>query len=64
MTLPHEEADAIARVRRFLYDLLAPTVTPKAPKAIRERARQIVKHYPMTPTLEEAERMMREWGRQ
>lgn len=46
MSLPSEEAAAIESVRRFLFDLLNPKATPRVPKAVRERARRVVKHYP------------------
>jgi hypothetical protein len=62
MTLPHEEALAIARVRQFMYELLDPKVTPKVPRAIRQRARRIMKHYPILPSLDCAYMMAREWG--
>ena len=62
MTLPHEEALAIARVRQFMYELLAPKATPKVPKAIRQQARRIMKHYPILPSLKCAYKMAQEWG--
>ena len=62
MTLPHEEALAIARVRQFMYELLDPKATPKVPKAIRQQARLIMKHYPILPSLECAYKMAQEWG--
>lgn len=46
MSLPSEEAAAIESVRRFLFDLLNPKATPRVPKAVRDRARRVVKHYP------------------
>lgn len=46
MSLPSEEANAIDAARRFLFDLLNPKATPRVPKAVRERARRVVKHYP------------------
>lgn len=46
MSLPSEEAAAVDAARRFLFDLLNPKVTPRVPKAVRERARRVVKHYP------------------
>ena len=58
MTLPHEEAYAIARTRQFLLDLLNPKATPRVPKAVRKRAHVLVKHFPMLPTVAQAERMM------
>jgi hypothetical protein len=62
MTLPHEEALAIARVRQFMYELLDPKATPRVPKAVRRRARRIMKHYPILPLFECAYQMAREWG--
>jgi len=47
MTLPYEEVRSLQAVRRFLYDLLDPSVTPRVPKAIRQRAHRLSKHYPM-----------------
>jgi hypothetical protein len=49
VTLPEEEARAIAETRTFLYDLLDPKQTPRVPKAIRQRARRVLKHYPLMP---------------
>ena len=57
MTLPHEEAYAIARTRQFLFDLLDPKATPRVPKAVRKRAHTLSKHYPLLPTVEQAQRM-------
>ena len=62
MTLPHEEALAIARVRQFMYELLDPKATPKVPKAIRQQARRIMKHYPILPSLDCAYKMAQELG--
>lgn len=52
MTLPDQELRAILLVRRFLFDLLDPRATPRVPRAIRLRARALVKHYPYTERLE------------
>jgi hypothetical protein len=62
MTLPHEEALAIARVRQFMYELLDPKATPRVPGLVRKRARLIMKHYPILPSLECAYKMAQEWG--
>ena len=62
MTLPHEEALAIARVRQFMYELLDPKATPRVPGPVRKRARLIMKHYPILPSLECAYKMAQEWG--
>ena len=47
MTLPHESANSINQARDFLFELMDTKKTPEVPKAIRERARAILKHYPM-----------------
>lgn len=47
MSTKEEERRALAMVRRFLYDLLNPSATPRVPREIRERARRVVKHYPL-----------------
>jgi hypothetical protein len=46
MTLPHESANSINKAREFLYDLMDSKKTPSVPKTIRDRARDILKHYP------------------
>jgi len=53
MTLPQEEVHSLQAVRRFLYDLLDPTATPRVPKAIRQRARRVCKHFPMDYSIQE-----------
>jgi len=47
MTIPIEEQYALKNTRQFLRDLLQSKLTPKVPKAIRERAYQCIKHFPM-----------------
>jgi len=49
MTLPEEEARAIAATRTFLYALLDPRQTPRVPREVRQRARRVLKHYPLLP---------------
>ena len=65
MTTPEEERRAISQVRRLLFDLMDPQVTPRVPGYIRQRARQVSKHYPLLPSDgvsygEHRERMMKE----
>lgn len=48
MSTFEEEKRSIESVRRFLYDLISPQATPKVPKYVRLRARQVVKHYPVS----------------
>jgi hypothetical protein len=53
MTLPYEEVNSLKAVRKFLYDLLDPSKTPRVPKAIRLRAHRLSKHYPMDYSIQE-----------
>jgi len=49
MTLPHEETLAIVNTKEFLFDLMNPKKTPRIPKWIRQKARALLKHYPLVP---------------
>lgn len=53
MTLPYEEVNSLKAVRKFLHDLLDPSVTPRVPKSIRQRAHRLSKHYPMDYSIQE-----------
>jgi hypothetical protein len=53
MTLPNEEVQSLQAVRRFLYDLLDPSKTPRVPKAVRQRAYRVCKHFPMDYSIEQ-----------
>jgi hypothetical protein len=46
MTLPDERYRAVKFARNFLYDLMDPKKTPGVPKAVREQARSVLRHYP------------------
>lgn len=46
MTLPYERTNAVLRTEKFLLDLCDPKTTPRVPKAIRDQARSLLKHYP------------------
>jgi len=45
--MPDERFRAVRYARDFLYDLLDPKKTPKVPREIRDRARAVLRHYPM-----------------
>lgn len=47
MTVPIERTNAVNYTRNFLYDLVDPKKTPRVPKAIRERAHHLLRHYPL-----------------
>ena len=46
MTVPVERTNAVIYTEQFLLDLLDPKKTPRIPKAIRERAHGLLRHYP------------------
>lgn len=46
MTLPDERYRSLVQTRKFLLELLSPTMTPKVPKIIRQRARSLLRHWP------------------
>ena len=46
MTLPVERTNAVLRTEKFLLSLCDPKKTPRVPKAVREEARRLLKHYP------------------
>ena len=46
MTLPSERTQAVLRVEKFLLDLRNPKKYPRVPKAVREEASRLLKHYP------------------
>lgn len=46
MTLPDERIRAVNATREFLLELLNPKKTPRIPKSTRQRARNLLKHYP------------------
>ena len=48
MTTRSEELRTIGQVREFLRELLDPKTTPKVPATIRDKARRLLRHYPLT----------------
>ena len=46
MTLPDERYRAVLAAERLLKDLCDPSVTPRVPKSIRQRASGVLRHYP------------------
>jgi hypothetical protein len=55
VTLPTERTNAVLRTERFLIELLDPKKTPRVPKAIRQQASRLLKHYPTQYDMEEME---------
>lgn len=46
MTLPDERWRSLIETRRFLRQLLSPKMTPRVPRAIRDRAHSLLRHWP------------------
>jgi hypothetical protein len=46
MTLPDERYRAVTQAEQLLKDLCDPSVTPRIPKIIRQRASGCLRHYP------------------
>lgn len=47
MTTPYERTRALLYAGELLFDLSDPLITPDVPEEIRERARHILRHYPL-----------------
>ena len=54
MTLPDERYRAVRQAEQLLRDLCDPKITPRVPKAIRGRARSVLRHYPGTFDMHQA----------
>jgi len=46
MTLPIERTNAVLYTEQFLKDLMDPKKTPGVPRAVREEAQRLLRHYP------------------
>ncbi len=53
MTLPDERYRALKQSRKLLEELCDPGKTPRVPSIIRDRARTILRHYPMDMHLDD-----------
>lgn len=51
MTLPDERYRAVIETQKFLVDILS---TPRVPKAIKDRAKWCLRHYPTKYDIDEA----------
>lgn len=54
MTVPAERTRSVKYAREFLRDLLDPKKTPKVPRAIRQQALRVLKHFPGEYDMERA----------
>lgn len=46
MTLPDERYRSLVQTKKFLMELLSPSMTPRVPKIIRQRANSLLRHWP------------------
>ena len=46
MTLPDERYRAISQAQQFLIDLLDGRTYPRVPRAVKDEARRLLRHYP------------------
>lgn len=56
MTLPDERYRAIKWAEQFMQDLMDPSKTPRVPKAVRQRARSVLRHFPGSYYIDELAR--------
>jgi len=52
VTLPYERMRALRSAEQLLCDLLDPKQTPRVPKEVRQRARSVLRHWPMGSQLD------------
>ena len=52
VTLPYERMNALRSAEQLLCDLLDPKATPRVPKSVRQRARSVLRHWPMGSQLD------------
>ena len=52
MTLPIERMNSLRHAEALLYDLMDPKATPRVPREIRQRARSVLRHWPMSSDFE------------
>ena len=66
MTMPEERRRSIGYAREFLRDLLDPKKTPRVPKAVRQEALRVLRHFPTELDIkllkEECPKLLGDWG--
>lgn len=61
MTMPDERTRAVVHTAEFLRDLTMTSVTPEVPRAVREEARRLLRHYPGRGDMTLAHMAMPQW---
>lgn len=61
--MPSERTRAVQYARNFLRRLLDPKATPKVPRAVRQEAYRVLRHFPWDLNLTEAAKALpNTWG--
>lgn len=47
MTIPEQRYNALKQSRKFIEELCDPGKTPRVPGPVRDRARSLLKHFPL-----------------
>ena len=58
MTIPFERTRALIETKLFLLELTDPKITPRVPRAIRGKAKSLLKHYPTYAEVEQAHKAL------
>lgn len=61
MTMPNERTRAVVQTAEFLRELTMPSVTADVPRAVREEARRLLRHYPGLGDMSLAHMLMPQW---
>jgi len=63
MTIPSERTRAVLAAELMLFDLINSAKTPRVPRAIRQRALRVLRHYPWVVHMKQtAEKCPELWG--
>ena len=60
MTVPFERTRALFETKLFLQELMDPKVTPRVPRALRGKAKSLLKHFPTVHEIEKAHKALPE----
>jgi len=52
VTLPYERMNSLRSAEQLLCDLIDPKATPRVPREVRQRARAVLRHWPMGSQLD------------
>lgn len=60
MTVPFERTRALFETKLFLQELMDPKVTPRVPRALRGKAKSLLKHFPTVHVIEKVHKALPE----